>query len=167
MADRDNPEQDTPASGSPFDGLTLLVVDDDDDLRLYVRQCVTRTAGRFRRVIEASDGESGLMLLRAEQPDVLVCDVLMPRLGGFALCERLRAHPETSDIPVLLLTGGAQSEETLRRADQAGADGVLLKPFNANRLCEAIDRVIEARASSEPRSESGPNRGDQPTGDEG
>ncbi len=126
--------------------LTLLVVDDDPDLRLYVRQCVLTASGPVDRVIEASDGERGLASLQAERPDVVVCDVLMPRMGGFALCERIRADPETSDIPILLLTGGATNDETLRRADEAGADGVLLKPFNAHRLRAAVDRVIEIRA---------------------
>lgn len=156
-----------------MDGLTLLVVDDDPDIRFYVRQCVLGEAGRIAKVIEAADGESGLAALRAERPDVLVCDVLLPRLGGYALCERLRADPATSRIPVLLITGGTTSDETTRRAEEAGADGVLFKPFNARRLCTAIERVIRGRAARKPGA-SGPARGgeggedrrNQPTGGE-
>lgn len=135
-------------------GLTLLVVDDDPDLRLYVRQCVLGASGRIERVIEASDGIDGLTALHAELPDVLVCDVLMPRLGGIDLCERLRADPATARMPVLLLTGGATSDEMRRRANEAGADGMLLKPFNSRSLRSAVDHVIRVRAAS--MQESGP-----------
>jgi CheY-like chemotaxis protein len=144
--------QEKPAKGEaagPLNGLTLLVVDDDADLRLYVRQCVLGAPGRIGMVIEATDGARGLEVIRAERPHVLVCDVLMPRLGGFELCKQLRADPATSRLPVLLLTGGATSNETFTRATEAGADGVLLKPFNAQRLRAAVDRVIDSRRSSD------------------
>jgi CheY-like chemotaxis protein len=145
--------------------LTLLVVDDDPDLRLYVRQCVLGASGRIERVIEAADGVDGLAALRAEVPDVLVCDVLMPRLGGIDLCERLRADPATASMPVLLLTGGATSDEMRRRANEAGADGVLLKPFNSRSLRSAVDHVIRVRAAA--MRESGPeaNKVDQAEGE--
>ena len=154
-------DRDDRASTDPTtsDGLTLLVVDDDPDLRLYVRQCVLGGRVRIRRVLEAPDGERALELLRSECPDVLVCDVVMPRLGGYALCARLRADPDTSEIPVLLLTGLGTSDEATRRAEQVGADGVLLKPFNARRLCAAVDAVIRARPA--PGTETR-EWGDQP-----
>lgn len=157
-----------------MDELTLLVVDDDADIRLYVRQCVLGDGDRIGKVIEAADGESALTALRTHRPDVLVCDVFLPRLSGYALCERLRADPATSRIPVLLLTGGTTPDETTRRAREAGADGVLFKPFNARRLCDAIERVIRrARDAPEPASsdparggEVCEDRGNQPTGGE-
>lgn len=138
-----------PARPIPGPGPTLLVIDDDPDLRLYVRQCVSGTYGGFRRVIEAPDGESGLETTRTVRPDVIVCDVLMPGLGGIGLCRRIRADPSTSGIPILLLTGGATSDDMIRQAEEAGADGVLLKPFNARRLRAAVENVLRTRAALE------------------
>lgn len=128
-------------------GAILLVADDDPDLRLYVRRCVLDDAGPIDRVIEAADGGAALDLIRSQIPDVLVCDVVMPRVGGIEVCERLRADPKTAEIPVLLFTGNAMSRETIRRAREVGADEVLLKPFNSRRLCTAIAEVMRTRGA--------------------
>ena len=129
--------------------LTLLVVEDDADLRLYVRQCVERETGPLFRVIEAADGLSGLEVLETEHVDVVVCDIVMHRMDGFELCARLRENPATSGVPVLLMTGVATSGDSLRRAREVGADGVLPKPFNARRLRAAIDSAMRARGLGE------------------
>ena len=144
-----------------MEGLTLLVADDDPDIRLYVRQCVMGAGGLVQRVIEAADGERALEVVRSERPDVVVCDVVMPRLGGFELCERLRADPATADIPILIVTGGTEPEATTRRVERAGAQGVLFKPFNARRLRAAIEHVLDGRADpGRPPEVTSPDAGD-------
>jgi len=144
-----------------MEGLTLLVADDDPDIRLYVRQCVLGAGGAVQRVIEAADGESALEVVRSERPDVVVCDAVMPRLGGFALCERLKADPATADIPILIITGGMAPESMTREVERAGAQGVLFKPFNAHRLRAAVEEVLGARADRGRTSEvDSPDGGD-------
>lgn len=137
------------SKASTATGLTLLVADDDPDIRVYVRQCVLGDRGPIRRVLEAADGEAALALIGSERPDVLVCDLLMPRLGGLALCEALRADPHTSEIAILLISGSGASGEAVRRAREVGADAILMKPFNARRLCIAVEDVIRARSISD------------------
>jgi CheY-like chemotaxis protein len=130
------------------EGLTLLVVDDDADLRLYVRQCVSGGTRSFSRVIEAADGVRGLEVLEREPVDVVVCDIVMRRMDGLEMCARVREDPRTSDLPVLLMTGADPSGDSLRRAEQL-ADAVLPKPFNAVRLRAAMEDAIRARGRVE------------------
>ncbi|MGD8319184.1 MAG: response regulator [Gemmatimonadota bacterium] len=131
------------------EGLTLLVVDDDADLRLYVRQCVSGAIPSFARVLEAADGVSGLELLAAEPVDMVVCDVVMRRMDGLEMCRRFRLDPRSAGTPILLMTGTDAFEDTLRRARDAGADGVVPKPFNASRLRAAIREAMQARGVAE------------------
>ena len=154
-----SPDRDRESTEGPERaGLTLLVADDDSDMRLYVRRCVLSDTGPIRRVLEAADGESALEMMRMHRPDLVACDVLMPRLGGLGVCERVRSDPDLADTPVLLLTGLDNSADVRRRAKERGADGVLVKPFNHQRLCRAIDELLEGRLD--------PGRGDsRPRGD--
>ncbi len=116
---------------------TVLIADDDDDMRLYVRSCL-RSAG-VGAVLEAADGDEALRLAQAEGPDLVISDVVMPGLGGEALCRALRADPATAAIPLLLVSGAARPAGA--RAPPTCADGFLAKPFNAARLRAAIARL--------------------------
>ncbi|MEM0961972.1 MAG: response regulator [Bacteroidota bacterium] len=117
------------SSPSPW---TILVVDDDDDMRLYVRRCLHRLGAV--RVVEAGDGREALRIAQTLIPDLVLADWAMPRLDGIALCRALRADPATSRIPLLLMTG--------LRGPPACADGVLEKPFNASVLCDHAQRLL-------------------------
>lgn len=122
-----------PVGGLP--PLLVLVVDDDAEMRLYIRKCVEALPGRGRRVVEAGDGVVALTLARAGAADVIISDVRLPRMDGTRLCEGIKADPRLCHIPVLLISG-ADNEGTGQE------DGFLPKPFNARQLRDALERMM-------------------------
>ena len=100
----------------------VLVVDDDDDLRAMVAKLLVRAG---MHTLEAADGNEGLRKFFASRPDLVVLDVSMPGMDGFAVLERIR---DLSDVPVLLLTAHGVEMEKVRGL-QAGADDYVTKPF--------------------------------------
>jgi signal transduction histidine kinase/ligand-binding sensor domain-containing protein/CheY-like chemotaxis protein/AraC-like DNA-binding protein len=124
----------------PEDVTTVLVVEDNAELRAFIR---LHLRGRFR-VVEAADGVQGLELARTLLPDLVLSDVMMPGLDGYALCRALRADPETDFIPVILLTARAASQDRLAGLREA-ADAYLTKPFEVEELTTQIDNLIALR----------------------
>jgi DNA-binding response OmpR family regulator len=115
---------------------TVLVVDDDPVI-------VTLLQVNFEMegwtVLSAANGEEGLALARAEHPDVVVCDVMMPRLDGLAVARTLRGDPATEHIPVLLLSAKAQGSDVA--AGLAVADDYMTKPFEPLELLDRVGRL--------------------------
>jgi CheY-like chemotaxis protein/phosphoribosyl 1,2-cyclic phosphodiesterase len=118
----------------PPSQLRVLVVDDDPNLRELARTALTRDG---YAVLEAADGEEGLRLAQQLRPDLVVLDLNMPKLDGITVLTRLRAHPETARLPVLILT--AQGDEgSTRTGFQAGATDYLSKPFTIPQLISRV-----------------------------
>lgn len=118
----------------------LLIVEDNADFRAYVAE---ELSGEFD-VRQAEDGEEGLRKAHECHPDIIVCDVMMPRMDGFEVCKRLKNDIETSHIPIILLT--ARAEDDVRREGyESGADAYLSKPFNMEVLLARIRNLIEER----------------------
>ena len=116
---------------------TILVADDEQDLRRLVVRRLTRAG---HDVVEAADGEAAWTALLEHRPEVAILDVRMPHLDGYTLTRRIRAEESTREVGVILLTASAQeSEELTGRA--AGADRYLHKPFVPAQLLAAIDEV--------------------------
>jgi CheY-like chemotaxis protein len=128
-----------PAGAPP---LTILVVDDDADMRVYVKRCLRALKRQPVRVIEAADGVEALAKARAGGVDLIVSDLVMPRLDGLALCRALQADAPARPIPVLLITGEASVEAVWARAGDVQVGAVLAKPFNARKLCAGVDRLL-------------------------
>jgi signal transduction histidine kinase/ligand-binding sensor domain-containing protein/AraC-like DNA-binding protein len=124
----------------PDDVTTVLVVEDNPELRDFVR---LHLRGRFR-VLEAEDGLQGLELARRALPDLVLSDVMMPGLDGYAFCRALKSDPETDFIPVILLTARAASEDRLAGLREE-ADAYLTKPFQMEELIAQIDNLIGLR----------------------
>ena len=116
-----------------FETATVLVADDDADMRLYVAGCL-RTLG-VAVVVEAANGHEALHLARTLVPDLVISDVMMPRIDGHALSRALRADILTTAIPVLLISGETHSPPP-------HADGFLPKPFNAAGLGAEVERLL-------------------------
>ena len=116
---------------------TMLVVDDSDDLRAYVRDHFVRTF----RVLEARDGAEGIAVARAELPDVVISDVMMPGTDGFALVRTLRESRETDFLGIVLLTAQAEDEKKLAGL-ASGADEYLVKPFDMRELDLRVRNLI-------------------------
>ena len=129
------------AAGDPDDVPKVLLVEDQPDIRAYIRRHVEKAG---YRVAEAADGQAGLEAARALVPDLIVSDVMMPRLDGLGLCRALKAHAETDFIPVVLLTAKAAPEDRLAGI-RALADAYLAKPFAPDELVALIANRIAVR----------------------
>jgi DNA-binding response OmpR family regulator len=114
---------------------SILVVDDDADIRTLVSELLQRAG---HGVIEAPDGESGLKLFYAQQPDLVLLDVSMPGLDGWEVLTRIR---ELSDVPVLMLTARAGELEKVRGL-RGGADDYVTKPFGRQELLARVDAAL-------------------------
>jgi DNA-binding response OmpR family regulator len=117
----------------------ILVADDDDDVRELV---VFRLERAGYEVITAGDGEEALKLALERRPDICVIDVMMPKLDGYELTERLHAAEELAGVAIMLLTASVQ-EADVERGFAAGADDYIKKPFSPAELLERIVALAE------------------------
>jgi two-component system alkaline phosphatase synthesis response regulator PhoP len=92
----------------------------------------------------ASDGEQTLHLVKTWRPDLILLDIMMPRISGFEVCKRLRADPATSDIAVLMITALDQHSDVDRAVD-AGTDDFVTKPINKNELLLRVHSLLRSR----------------------
>lgn len=134
-------------------GARIVLADDNADMRAYI----SRLLGGSYRVKSVADGEQALEVARRERPDLIVADIMMPRLDGLGLLKALRTEDELRDIPIILLSARAGEESRVEGLD-AGADDYLVKPFSARELLTRVGarlelarlrRENEARLSSE------------------
>jgi two-component system alkaline phosphatase synthesis response regulator PhoP len=115
----------------------VLVIDDDPDVLLL---CRVNLAHAGHEVLMALDAEHGLEIVRTEQPDVIVLDLMLPRLDGFDVMEALTEEGVMETVPVLLLTARTGWEDRVRGL-QAGATEYVTKPFAPAALTEALQRA--------------------------
>ena len=116
----------------------VIVVDDNGDMRAYIKDLLERDW-----VVEAyADGEAALSAILHAPPDLVVSDVMMPRLDGFGLIQKMRSHDTIKSVPVILLSARA-GEEARIEGLQAGADNYLVKPFSANELLARVQNQID------------------------
>ncbi len=123
----------------------ILVVDDEKDLIALVSLHM-KMAGF--EILTASNGEKALDLSRIEKPDLIILDLMLPKIDGWQVCERLRQDIATQDIPVIMLTARAETEDKLK-GFEVGADDYVTKPFSPRELVARVKRVL-ARAEAEP-----------------
>jgi DNA-binding response OmpR family regulator len=122
----------------------ILVIDDDDDIRGLVRALLERAG---HDVIDAPDGRAGLRELYSGSPDLVILDVAMPGLDGWATLERIR---EVSDVPVLMLTARDAELERVRGL-RGGADDYVVKPFGRQELVARVDVLLRRPRSGGER----------------
>ena len=121
----------------------LLVVEDNSDVRNYIKDSLTKEF----RILEAVDGEDGwnqCLESASDEPDLIVSDVMMPKMDGFQLCKKLKTDERTSHIPVILLTAKAASSDKIE-GYETGADDYIMKPFEPDELRARIKNLIEQR----------------------
>ena len=128
----------TPQETPQRSGARVLVADDNADLREYVR----RLLGARYEVQAAADGAAALEAARRNAPDLIVADVMMPRMDGFALLRALRADAGLRSVPVILLSARAGEEARIEGLQQ-GADDYLVKPFSARELLARVESHLE------------------------
>jgi len=129
----------------------ILVVEDEPDIRKLVHYNLAQE--RFK-VIEAEDGEKALKLVQREKPHLIVLDLMLPGLSGLELCRSLRERPETSQIPILMLTAKAGEADRIVGLEM-GADDYLTKPFSPRELVARVKAILRRTEmqSSHPVSE--------------
>ncbi|MEU0494149.1 SpoIIE family protein phosphatase [Mycobacterium sp. NPDC006124] len=138
-AESDAPSAAVTPVGGGEDPVRVLIADDNADMREYLTNLL-RTSGYS--VTTTSDGVEALGSIRDQAPDILVSDVMMPRLDGLALLAALRGDPQTVALPVLLLSARAGQEASIEGL-QAGADDYLVKPFAAAELLARVRANVE------------------------
>ncbi|MGH9862498.1 MAG: response regulator [Candidatus Acidiferrales bacterium] len=126
--------------------MKVLLVEDEEDIQRLATKGLKK--GNNWQVLLAADGEECLTVAEREHPDVILLDVMMPGLDGFATCERLKASAATKDIPVIFLTASAQEREE-QRGLSMGAIGYLRKPFDPLRLPQQVLELL-SRAGHGP-----------------
>ena len=120
---------------------TVLVVDDDEDSRRLISHLLER---KGYEVLIADGGKSALSALRRHDVDVVLLDVMMPEMDGFAVCRELKKAPGTATLPVILLTA-RDDIETRATGMNLGVSEFLAKPVNKTELFQRIQTQIEAR----------------------
>jgi len=123
----------------------VLVIDDEAPIRLL---CRVNLEAEGLEVIEAADGPGGLEKARAEQPDVILLDVMMPGLDGWRVAEELLDDDRTSAIPIVFLTARAELRDRARGLDLGGVDYVT-KPFNPVELAPLVRDLLARVAAGE------------------
>ena len=120
---------------------TILVIEDEKDVRENIEDVLEFSD---YHAIAAANGEQGLKLAQSQQPDLILCDIMMPKLDGYGVVKELRQNAKTAEIPVIFLT--AKSEHADRRLGmEMGADDYLTKPFSTQDLLSAIAARLQRK----------------------
>lgn len=128
------------ASPSAPEKPTVLIVEDNEDMRQFIRYILSDSYN----LIEAENGEEGFEVAKKHLPDVVISDVMMPKTDGFDLCQLLKTNVATNHIPVILLTAYALDEQK-QVGFESGADAYISKPFNVKLLKTRVRKLIENR----------------------
>jgi EAL domain-containing protein (putative c-di-GMP-specific phosphodiesterase class I)/CheY-like chemotaxis protein len=129
----------------------ILIVDDDEDILLIVQTLLTNAG--YAPVL-ARNGQEGIEQAMALRPDVILLDVTMPQISGWEVCATLKNLPETSSIPIVMLTVKSEIKDLITGM-QVGADDYITKPFTKRHLLETVERLLEPGEG--PRSAFLPN----------
>jgi signal transduction histidine kinase/DNA-binding response OmpR family regulator/predicted GH43/DUF377 family glycosyl hydrolase len=124
----------------------VLIVEDNADMQKYIRTCL----GREYRIIEAMDGQEGVQRAVGTIPDLVVSDVMMPKMDGFELCRVLKQDERSSHVPIILLTAKADTAHKIEGLE-TGADDYITKPFDARELLVRARNLIEQRKKLQKR----------------
>jgi len=120
-----------------MDKQKILVADDEPGVRLLV----SRMLGEEYIVLEAADGEEALDIARRQQPALILMDLMMPKIDGYAACLRIKTDQITKEIPVVILTAIGH-DLSKRFAEEMGANGYITKPFTREDLLEETRRLL-------------------------
>lgn len=115
----------------------VLLTDDDPRMRILV----SLTLGDDFVLLLAGDGEEAVQVARREMPELILLDIIMPKLDGFEVCRRLKSDSDTREIRIVMLTG-KDSPEDVQRGIEAGADAYFIKPFSPRALLDKVNELL-------------------------
>ncbi len=118
----------------------LIVEDEEDVLELLLE--IFGTLGDYR-ILCARDGEEALRITRADNPDIILLDIQLPKMNGHEVCKSVKSDPAMSHTKVLMLSGMAQNSDR-QKAQQSGADAYMTKPFNSIALVEKVEELLRS-----------------------
>lgn len=121
-------------------GKKLLVIDDSDQIRWFLKLAL----GKEYQILEARNGEEGVMMAKKECPDGILCDVMMPIKDGFTACREIKTNPGTSQTVVIMLTAKVENEDVIAGIE-AGADDYITKPFDLEVLRSKLISQLKRR----------------------
>jgi len=116
----------------------ILLVDDEPGIQVVIR---ARLEAQGYEVVVAKDGQEGLDLARAESPDIVLLDLMLPKLDGYKVCRMLKFDKAFESIPIVIFSArGSDADKKL--AEQVGADAYLVKPFDMNIFTQTVQRLL-------------------------
>ena len=118
----------------------ILIIDDSATSRM-AQQVIVREAGY--EISTAENAEKGIALARAERPDLVLLDVMMPGMDGFSACQALRAYPETRTLPIILVTS-EREEGSVETGFASGCSDYVIKPIDRHELLAKIENFLSA-----------------------
>jgi len=131
----------------------ILVVDDE----IYIVHILDFSLGmEGYEVITALDGEQALEKVKTEKPDLIVLDIMMPKLDGYEVCKNIKSSAGTQHIPVILLSAKGRNVDQKLGFD-VGADDYITKPFSPRKLVERINQLLGQTVTEKPAEKSAPS----------
>jgi diguanylate cyclase (GGDEF)-like protein len=119
---------------------SVLVVDDDPDKRMLLTVALQMAGYEVRT---ANDGEEGLAALESFQPDLIITDVMMPKMDGYELARRVRANPQTRFLPIIIQTAARMGADDIRRGSEVGALGYITDPTDIDMLLARARTLLD------------------------
>lgn len=123
----------------------ILVVDDEPTI---VRLMEFILARQGHEMIVAVNGEEALQKIKAHQPDLVLLDIMMPRIDGYEVAQRVRADPQTAALPIIMLSAKAQDED-VRKGVEVGVDEYVTKPFTPDHLVQVVSEYLSRIEAAE------------------
>lgn len=127
-------------TANPQTGPLILIVEDEDNIALALGHKLGREGFRLKRI---ADGKDAMPAIRAERPDLILLDVMLPQVSGYEICQQVRADPALAGVRILMMTARGTAMER-RKGLAMGADGFVSKPFDLADLIAEVRSLLEA-----------------------
>jgi len=131
----------------------ILVVDDDTKIQMVVRIMLQKKGYDVKCV---SSGLEAFQEIPEFKPDIIMLDVMMPGMGGYEVCRKLKSSESTKNIPVIMLTALGMGED-FEKAIENGADWYIVKPFNSRQLLSRVSMLLDGEQADDDKTDGGDN----------
>jgi len=119
----------------------ILIVDDEPHIRLLLEQTLEELEEKGVVLLLADNGESAVEIIKKERPNLVLLDIMMPKMNGFDVCNKVKNELNMKDVYIIMLTAKGQ-EFDKKRGEQVGADVYMTKPFNPDAIVEMVSNIL-------------------------